>query len=146
MLVLTFGTGIGSALLIDGVLVPNTELGHLELDGHDAETRAAASTKDREDLSYKQWAKRVDAYLLHLEKIFTPDLFVVGGGVSKNADRWVPHLHVTAPVCPRSCSTTPASWARRWPRSNVAGSDRELSRRPAQYTAAGRHARTGLDH
>lgn len=100
VLVLTFGTGIGSALLIDGVLVPNTELGHLELDGHDAETRAAASAKDREDLSYRQWAKRVDRYLNHLEKIFTPDLFVVGGGVSKDAERWLPHLQLRAPVVP----------------------------------------------
>ncbi len=100
VLVLTFGTGIGSALLIDGVLVPNTELGHLELDGHDAESRAAASAKEREDLSYKKWAVRVDRYMQHLERIFTPDLFVVGGGVSKNADRWVPLLNVTAPVVP----------------------------------------------
>lgn len=100
VLVLTFGTGIGSALLIDGVLVPNTELGHLELDGHDAETQAAASAKDREELSYKKWAVRVDRYMQHLERIFTPDLFVVGGGVSKNADRWVPYLDVHAPVVP----------------------------------------------
>lgn len=100
VILLTFGTGIGSALLVDGTLVPNTELGHLELDGHDAETRAAASARDREKLSYKQWAKRVQKYLSHVEKLFTPDLFVVGGGVSKEAHKWVPHLDLHTPVEP----------------------------------------------
>lgn len=100
VILLTFGTGIGSALLVDGKLVPNTELGHLELDGHDAETRAAASVRDREELSYKHWAKRVQKYMSHVEKLFTPDLFVVGGGVSKEADKWVPHLDLHTPVKP----------------------------------------------
>jgi polyphosphate glucokinase len=100
VILLTFGTGIGSALLVDGMLVPNTELGHLELDGHDAETRAAASVRDREKMPYKRWAKRVDKYMAHVEKLFTPDLFVVGGGVSKEADKWVPHLNLHTPVKP----------------------------------------------
>jgi polyphosphate glucokinase len=100
VLMLTFGTGIGSALLINGVLVPNTELGHLELDGHDAETRAAASVRDEHGMSYKKWAKRVNDYMLHVERLFTPDLFVVGGGVSKNADKWVPLLELSTPVAP----------------------------------------------
>jgi len=100
VILLTFGTGIGSALLVDGTLVPNTELGHLELDGHDAETRAAASVRDREKMPYKRWAKRVDKYMSHVEKLFTPDLFVVGGGVSKEADKWVPHLNLRTPVKP----------------------------------------------
>ena len=100
VILLTFGTGIGSALLVDGMLVPNTELGHLELDGHDAETRAAASVRDREKMPYKRWAKRVDKYMSHVEKLFTPDLFVVGGGVSKEADKWVPHLNLRTPVKP----------------------------------------------
>jgi polyphosphate glucokinase len=100
VILLTFGTGIGSALLVDGKLVPNTELGHLELDGHDAETRAAASARDREKMPYKRWAKRVDKYMSHVEKLFTPDLFVVGGGVSKEADKWVPHLNLRTPVKP----------------------------------------------
>jgi polyphosphate glucokinase len=100
VILLTFGTGIGSALLIDGVLVPNTELGHLELDGHDAETRAAASVRDEHGMSYKKWAKRVNDYMQHVEALFTPDLFVVGGGVSKNADRWVPLLELNTPVEP----------------------------------------------
>ena len=100
VILLTFGTGIGSALLMNGVLVPNTELGHLELDGHDAETRAAASVRDEHGMSYKKWAKRVEAYMQHVERLFTPDLFVVGGGVSKAADKWVPLLELKTPVEP----------------------------------------------
>jgi polyphosphate glucokinase len=100
VIMLTFGTGIGSALLIDGTLVPNTELGHLEIDGHDAEKRAAASIRDEEDMSYKKWATRVNDYMSHVERLFTPDLFVVGGGVSKDADKWVPLLTLNTPVKP----------------------------------------------
>jgi polyphosphate glucokinase len=100
VIMLTFGTGIGSALLMDGVLVPNTELGHLELDGHDAESRAAASVRDEHAMSYKVWAHRVSHYMRHVERLFTPDLFVVGGGVSKNAQRWVPLLNLKTPVEP----------------------------------------------
>ena len=100
VIVLTFGTGIGSALLFNGVLVPNTELGHLELDGKDAEKRAAASVRDEEHLSYKVWATRVNAYMSQVERLFTPDLFVVGGGVSKDAKKWVPLLDLNTPVRP----------------------------------------------
>jgi polyphosphate glucokinase len=100
VLMLTFGTGIGSALLINGVLVPNTELGHLELDGHDAEKRAAASVRDEQKMSYKEWGKRVDRYLNHVQRLFTPDLFVIGGGVSKDAAKWLPQLHLDTPVKP----------------------------------------------
>jgi polyphosphate glucokinase len=100
VIMLTFGTGIGSALLMDGVLVPNTELGHLELDGHDAESRAAASVRDEHKMSYRAWAQRVDHYMRHVERLFTPDLFVVGGGVSKDADKWVPRLTLDTPVVP----------------------------------------------
>lgn len=96
----TLGTGIGSAFLYDGVLVPNTELGHLELDGRDAESHAAASARDREDLSWKEWAGRVQAYLRHVEMLFSPDLFIVGGGVSKRADKWLPRLDIRTPVVP----------------------------------------------
>jgi polyphosphate glucokinase len=98
VIMLTFGTGIGSALLMNGVLVPNTELGHLELDGYDAETRAAASVRDEHGMSYKKWSTRVNAYMQHVERLFTPDLFVVGGGVSKNAEKWVPLLELNTPV------------------------------------------------
>ena len=98
VILLTFGTGIGSAVLVDGILVPNTELGHLELDGHDAESRAAASVRDEHGMSYKVWAQRVSHYMKHVERLFSPDLFVVGGGVSKNADKWVPRLELDTPV------------------------------------------------
>jgi polyphosphate glucokinase len=100
VIMLTFGTGIGSALLMNGVLVPNTELGHLELDGHDAESRAAASVRDEHGMSYRKWAHRVNTYMQHVERLFAPDLFVVGGGVSKNADKWVPLLELSTPVEP----------------------------------------------
>ncbi|WP_328607987.1 ROK family protein [Amycolatopsis sp. NBC_00345] len=95
---LTFGTGIGSAVFHDGQLVPNTEFGHVEVDGHDAEKRAAASVKDNEELSYPQWAKRVHRYLGVLENLIWPDLFIVGGGVSKKAEKWVPLLDLRTPV------------------------------------------------
>ena len=100
VILLTFGTGIGSALLLDGKLVPNTELGHLELDGHDAEKRASSAAKDNEGLSFKQWAKRVQRYLAQVEKLFSPDLFVVGGGVSKNSEKWLPLVDIRTPVKP----------------------------------------------
>jgi len=84
VLLTTLGTGIGSALLHDGVLVPNSELGHLEIDGHVAEHRAANSAREREELSWERWAKRLTAYYRTLERLFSPDLFLVGGGVSKD--------------------------------------------------------------
>lgn len=91
---LTFGTGIGSGMFVDGILVPNTELGHLELDGHDAETRAAAKVRDRERLSWEDWAGRANRYLRHVAFLFSPDLIILGGGVSKKPERWVPYLDV----------------------------------------------------
>ncbi len=98
VIVLTLGTGIGSALLLDGNLVPNTELGHLEIDGRDAERRAAASARDRHGLSWAAWAKRVDHYLARVEALFSPDLFVLGGGVSKHADKWLSKIHLDTPI------------------------------------------------
>jgi polyphosphate glucokinase len=100
LLMLTFGTGIGSALFLDGKLVPNTEFGHLELDGHDAEDRASDRARQDEDLSWHAWAKRVNDYLEHVEMLLRPDLFVIGGGVSKKADNYLPHLHLATPVVP----------------------------------------------
>jgi polyphosphate glucokinase len=100
VILLTFGTGIGSALLLDGRLVANSELGHLELDGRDAESRAAASAKDREELSWRDWAKRVERYLRQVEDLLTPDLFVVGGGVSRKSEKWVPLLTLRTPIKP----------------------------------------------
>lgn len=97
----TLGTGIGSAILYDGVLVPNAELGHIELDGHDAESRAAASAKEREGLSYEEWAtQRLQPYYAFLEFLFSPDLFVVGGGVSRKPDKFLPYLHLQTPIIP----------------------------------------------
>lgn len=98
VVLLTFGTGIGSALFLDGKLVPNTEFGHLEVDGHDAETRAAASVKDENGLSWEEWAHRVSRYIRSLESLIWPDLIIAGGGVSKRADRWLPLLDVRTRV------------------------------------------------
>lgn len=101
VMVLTLGTGIGSALFSDGVLVPNTELGHLELDGVVAETRAATSARDRENMEYEVWAtERLRPYFAHVERLFSPDLFIVGGGVSKKAERFLHLIDVKAPVVP----------------------------------------------
>ncbi|MDA0636892.1 ROK family protein [Nonomuraea sp. MCN248] len=100
VLMLTFGTGIGSALFVDGVLVPNTELGHLLLHGTDAERRASDRAREVEDLSWSHWAARVEEYLKHVEMLFTPSLIVIGGGVSKKADKFLPHIHLDTPVVP----------------------------------------------
>ena len=96
----TLGTGIGSAIIYRGVLVPNAELGHVELDGSDAETRAASSIKEKEKLSYKQWAVRLQRYYSHIEMLFSPDLFVVGGGVSKDSEKFLPLLDLHTPIVP----------------------------------------------
>lgn len=100
VIVTTLGTGIGTALVYNGILVPNSELGHLELDGNDAETRASSGVKTKEDLSYKKWAKRLQRYYSHLELLFSPDLFVVGGGVSKNHEKFLPLLDLRTPIIP----------------------------------------------
>lgn len=100
VILLTFGTGIGSGMFIDGKLVPNTELGHLELDGHDAETRAAAVVREREGIGWKKWAPRVEHYLRHVEMLFSPDLFIVGGGASKAADKWLPLIDIRTEIVP----------------------------------------------
>ncbi len=89
VLVTTLGTGIGSALVHDGVLVPNFELGHLEIDGHHAEKRAANSAREEEELSWAEWAGRLQTYYRTLERLFSPDLFVVGGGVSKKSEQFL---------------------------------------------------------
>ncbi len=97
----TLGTGIGAAIIYRGVLIPNAELGHLELNGFDAEKRAASSIKDREGLSYKEWAtERLQPYYSHVEMLFSPDLFVVGGGVSKDWDKWGDLLDLKTPMTP----------------------------------------------
>lgn len=100
VLVATLGTGIGSALITNGQLVPNTELGHIEVDGHDAETRAADSAREREDLSWEQWGARLTRYFRTVEDLVWPDLIVVGGGVSKKFDRWSPHVETRTRLVP----------------------------------------------
>src|ERR1700742_2344841 len=92
VLMLTFGTGIGSALFVQGILVQNTEFGHIEIRGHDAETRASERAKELHDMSWGKWAGRVDEYLQHIEALLSPSLMIVGGGISKEADKWVPRL------------------------------------------------------
>ncbi|MGI8769771.1 MAG: ROK family protein, partial [Propionibacteriaceae bacterium] len=94
----TLGTGIGSALLWDGVLVPNSELGHLEVEGYDAESRASATARETEDLSWEHWAKRLTTYYRTLEKLFSPALFVVGGGISKKADKFLPLIDIDTEI------------------------------------------------
>ncbi|WP_420595769.1 polyphosphate--glucose phosphotransferase [Deinococcus sp.] len=104
VMLLTFGTGIGSALMYGGVLVPNTELGHLWLNVDKAATEAEAWASDRirekEDLGWKSWAKRASAYLQHVEMLFSPDLFIIGGGVSKKADKWQSQIECHTPLVP----------------------------------------------
>ncbi len=100
VLVATLGTGIGSALFVDGVLLPNAELGHLEIDGYDAEKRASAAVRKTEDLSWEQWAARLQRYFSHVEMLFSPDLIVIGGGVSRKSTMFMPLLSLKAPVVP----------------------------------------------
>jgi polyphosphate glucokinase len=92
VLMLTFGTGIGSALFTDGTLVPNTEFGHIEINGKDAEKRASERAKELHDLSWSKWAGRVDEYMQHIEALLSPGLIIVGGGISKESQKWVPLL------------------------------------------------------
>jgi polyphosphate glucokinase len=92
VLMLTFGTGIGSALFVDGTLVPNTEFGHIEINGKDAEKRASERAKELHDLSWSKWAGRVDDYMQHIEALLSPGLIIVGGGISKESEKWVPLL------------------------------------------------------
>ena len=96
----TLGTGIGTALISGGKLVPNTELGHLEIDGYDAERRAASSVKENEGLSWEEYVERLQVYYDTIEKLFSPDLIVVGGGVSKDADHFLPKLKLRATIVP----------------------------------------------
>jgi polyphosphate glucokinase len=100
VVMVTLGTGIGSSVFVEGRLVPNTELGHLKVRGKDAERRAAESVRERQQLSWKQWAKRLEEYLEYLESLFWPDLFIVGGGVSKKHERFLPLIHTRVEIVP----------------------------------------------
>ncbi|WP_139977614.1 polyphosphate--glucose phosphotransferase [Nocardioides litoris] len=100
VVVTTLGTGIGSALLHDGVLVPNSELGHVEIDGHDAEQWTANKVREDEDLSWEEWAERLTVYYRTIEGLLSPSMFVVGGGVSKHADKFLPMIGIDTPIIP----------------------------------------------
>ena len=106
IIVTTLGTGIGSAVIVDGTLVPNTELGHLEIDSYDAESRASAGQRTAQDLSWKKWAKRLQRYYSHVEMLFSPDLFVVGGGVSRKHEKYLPLLDLKTPIVPAQLLNT----------------------------------------
>ncbi len=115
----TLGTGIGTAIINDGILLPNTELGHLEIDGYDAEKRAASSVKDKKHMSYKDWAtKRLQRYYEVVEMLFTPDLFVVGGGVSKDHVKFFKYLKLETPIVPATllnrAGIIGAAWQADW--------------------------------
>jgi polyphosphate glucokinase len=98
VIMLTFGTGIGSGFFVDGRLAPNAELGHLEIDGLDAELAAAASARDREDLSWSQWAARVQRYLDVVVGLFSPSLIIIGGGAAKRSTKWLPMIEIETEI------------------------------------------------
>ena len=98
IVLLTFGTGIGSAVIHNGILLPNTEFGHLEVGGKEAEHRAASSVKDRKEWSYERWTEEVTKVLVVVENAIWPDLFIAGGGISRKADKWIPLLKNRTPV------------------------------------------------
>lgn len=100
VLVITLGTGIGGAMIHDGVLIPNFEVGSLELDGVMAETRASAKARERENLSWPEYATRLQRFFSHVERILSPDLFIVGGGISKRPDDYLPLLTLDTPIVP----------------------------------------------
>jgi len=100
VMVITLGTGIGSAMIWEGQLVPNSEMGHLELDGAVAEVTTATSAREREGLTWEEWSERLTAYFRHLERLFSPDLFVIGGGVSKSWDKFGHLIKVETEMVP----------------------------------------------
>jgi polyphosphate glucokinase len=100
VIMITLGTGIGSAIFHRGCLLPNTEFGHLRMKGQDAEFRASDAARQRENLSWEEYAKRVDKYLKRMEILFWPDLFIIGGGISKESEKFLPLLTTATPVIP----------------------------------------------
>lgn len=100
VIMLTLGTGIGTAIFYNGRLLPNTEFGHLDMRGRDAEHRVSDAVRQSEELSWRQFAKRLNKYLAEMEKLFWPDLFIVGGGISKQADKYLPLLRIDTPIIP----------------------------------------------
>jgi polyphosphate glucokinase len=106
IVLLTFGTGIGSAVIHNGLLLPNTEFGHIEVGGKEAEHRAASSVKERKEWSYQRWTEEVTKVLVAVENAIWPDLFIAGGGISRKADKWVPLLKNRTPVVPAVLQNT----------------------------------------
>jgi polyphosphate glucokinase len=100
VLMLTLGTGIGTSLFVESRLVPNTELGHIEIEGKDAEHRASDSARKRDDLSWREYAERLDEYLHRIEDLLWPDLIVIGGGISKKSEKFLPHLTARTKIVP----------------------------------------------
>lgn len=100
VLMVTLGTGIGTALFLNGKLVPNTELGHLEIEGVDYETMASYSAMERAGLSFSQWAERLSTYFQHLDRLLSPDLIIVGGGISKQHEEFLPQVECRVPLVP----------------------------------------------
>jgi polyphosphate glucokinase len=98
VIMITLGTGIGCAVFHDGVLLPNTELGHIEIEGKDAERLASGSARDEEKLSWKEYGKRIQRYLRKVDALLWPDLFIIGGGVSKEAEKYLPDIKIRTPV------------------------------------------------
>lgn len=128
IIMVTLGTGIGTALIYDGVLVPNAELGHIEVGGHDAESRASASARERRDMTWEKWAGKVQKYLRSLENVLWPDLFIIGGGVSKRPERWFDLIETRTPKVIATLENNAgivgaALAAAQSPRSAVGGSD-----------------------
>lgn len=123
VIITTLGTGIGSGVVVDGKLVPNVELGHLEIDGQDAESQASARQKDLEGLSWTRWASRLQRYYLYIERLFSPDLFVVGGAISEDAAHFLPLLNLRTPIVPAALrnragvvGAAQAAWTSNWSR------------------------------
>lgn len=106
VMLLTFGTGIGSALINNGQLIPNSELGHLIVGGKEAESFASSAAKDRDELGYGKWSRRVNKVMSEYERLLFPELFIVGGGISRKAEKWVPRLELNAPVVPATLRNT----------------------------------------
>jgi polyphosphate glucokinase len=100
VILITLGTGIGSAIFYNGKLIPNTEFGTLQIKGKDVETRTSDAARQLKELSWEKYAKRLNQYLLQMEKLFWPDLFIIGGGISRHHKKYIPHLSVEAQVVP----------------------------------------------
>ena len=156
VLLTTLGTGIGTAIIYRGVLIPNSELGHIEIDGYDAETRAASSVKEKLGLSYREYVPRLQRYYERLEALFWPDLIVVGGGVSKKAEKFLPKLKLKTEIVPAKLLNTAGIVGAAWLADDrqinpapacVAMRRRELSQRRRSRLTSGRgpRCRAGRD-